>query len=541
MNDFPINKKTHENNTDASVLSTEGLLLIQLLESAKNATENRANTFTGKPYHVSSIGKTLGGTYEKIRNSAEYTENHLLLQRAIRRFLNRNIFIENRINDPQLAEELIIELTHGGYITNDSVTDAQINKLKDLVASLYGVYNHTLAMNVPTQKAQSWMLDVLSVECEWIFNDPSYLFAYLRFAQAHLLQFATSNSDHSQSASHRDNETQLIYYIAVLKNLIKSDEATMRAVMTTLYEIPHTATDLKHFNELIDSQLKSDRIRQISITTNKRGAPLRILRSMFFDEPKLDTDIIYNRTTLQSRINDNIRQNYQLAQEKLDNGVVKSVIFLIITKVTIGLAIELPLDLWLYGAIIWLPLAINLLAPPLFMVLQRMTLKVPGERNTKAIRDYIKAVLYADEQNSKQLISQRTQKPQTDAIGVSYAIFSLVTFGALIWLLARLGFNPIQGLIFFIFMSTAAFLGFRLSRIMKDLELVRSSTNIVGTIRDFFYIPFVLIGRWLSGNYAKFNVISILLDLVIELPLKTVLRRARTWSQYLDQAQDDII
>ena len=41
--------------------------------------------------HVAGVGGTISTAYEQLRNAAEYTEEHLLLQRTIRRFYKRNL------------------------------------------------------------------------------------------------------------------------------------------------------------------------------------------------------------------------------------------------------------------------------------------------------------------------------------------------------------------------------------------------------------------------------------------------------------------
>ena len=121
---------------------------------------------------------------------------------------------------------------------------------------------------------------------------------------------------------------------------------------------------------------------------------------------------------------------------------------------------------------------------------------------------------------------------------ILYSFFSVVIFIWFAWLLAGWGFNIVQGIIFFIFLSTATFLGYRLSLIIKDLELVQTNQTIAGFIRDFIYTPFILLGRWISGTYSRFNIIAVILDFAIELPIKTVLRRARQWVSFLDEKKD---
>lgn len=90
------------------------------------------------------------------------------------------------------------------------------------------------------------------------------------------------------------------------------------------------------------------------------------------------------------------------------------------------------------------------------------------------------------------------------------------------------------------FISAASFLGFRLSRLIRELEVVRGASNGFTVLRDFIYLPFVVVGRWMSDKYAQVNIVSLVLDMLIELPLKTVLRLIRQWSAFIDDRKDNI-
>ncbi|HEX6257997.1 MAG TPA: hypothetical protein VFZ48_00795, partial [Candidatus Saccharimonadales bacterium] len=86
----------------------------------------------------------------------------------------------------------------------------------------------------------------------------------------------------------------------------------------------------------------------------------------------------------------------------------------------------------------------------------------------------------------------------------------------------------------------ASFLGFRLSRLVREIEMFAARQNFFDALRDFFYTPFVIIGRWLSDKYAKVNVVTLILDMAIELPLKTILRLSRQWVRFLGEKRDEL-
>jgi len=75
---------------------------------------------------------------------------------------------------------------------------------------------------------------------------------------------------------------------------------------------------------------------------------------------------------------------------------------------------------------------------------------------------------------------------------------------------------------------------------IRELELVVKQQSIISTVRDFFYLPFILVGQWLSSKYAKINAVAFILDMAIELPMKTMMRLTRQWTRFLNEKHDEL-
>ena len=111
-----------------NTLNNQAKKFVTSLQAAQHYRDHAAAANTkAETLHVVGAGRTISTLYEQLRNAAEYSEDHLLLQRAIRRFYTR-LFITGDI--PQLessGEELVTELTLSGYIANDSIPLAKIS------------------------------------------------------------------------------------------------------------------------------------------------------------------------------------------------------------------------------------------------------------------------------------------------------------------------------------------------------------------------------------------------------------------------------
>jgi hypothetical protein len=87
--------------------------------------------------------------------------------------------------------------------------------------------------------------------------------------------------------------------------------------------------------------------------------------------------------------------------------------------------------------------------------------------------------------------------------------------------------------VFFLFFSAVSYFRFRLIQQSRELDVNDRRESIFDIIGDFFYTPFIKLGEWLSARYRRLNVITTILDLLIEMPLKTTLRILQEWVRFM--------
>ncbi|MBH1956788.1 hypothetical protein I8H84_04395 [Candidatus Saccharibacteria bacterium] len=502
----------------------------------------------GQPtLHITNMGHVISTAYEQLRNASENAEDHLLLQRAARRFFVRNISFTSKQLTPKLAEELTIELTQAEYLANNTTKLTTIESISHLTEELHSAYWNILQR--PTAPAKDtlrqWTFDLMSVRAEQAYNPPVRPMNFAHFAHAYY-------ANHIAVADYIVNDEkispdlfQIVIYIAIHRALLKSDDANIRSLLLDLYQIkPGDTERFITFNKQCDTLFSLKTVDRVTRVVSRNGAHLRIMKIAFFDEnPVSNTASISKRAHILSAIEQRIDETYKLTKAKLNSGIVKSIIFLLITKALIGLAVEIPYDLAVYSTILITPLLINLFFPAVFIAISTLTLKMPGAHNTKAIVDAIDEMLYDTDENQHLRYSFRnfSQSKQPVTFNIMYGIMFVVGVGLMVNRLMALDFNIVQGGIFILFLSTAAFLGYRLSLQIKELELVSGGQNIIALIRDFLYTPFIFIGHQISFRYAKVNIVARVLDTIIELPLKTSLRLIRQWTAFLNGKKEEML
>ncbi len=520
-----------------NTLSQEGQELKERLNLAWQQSETwRLQEEQATTVHVAGVGQTLSTAYEQLRNAAEYTEEHLLLQRTIRRFYRRNISFYDKRAIKNIGEELIIELTQSGYLPNDSVPKSYIDEIEALVASYYDIYWQLRSHHVGIERGSEWTLDILSVATEAVFHkgEAVYMSAFADFAYNHYFESL------KKAVDVKDSDYEMALFIAVHRALLKSDKAVIRSSL--LQRQNGSFEDLKsyvRFNQKIDTVFESRQTEALVRLINKNGAPLRILKRLIDDYPEIGNSF-GDRVAFLSAYEAQTEKEYKEVSQRVNRGIIKSIAFLFITKVIVGLAIEVPYDLYVVGSIIWLPLAINLLFPPIYMAALKLSMKLPGNANTVALREYVDRLFYDTKQESYYVHARPNSNESSVLLNIMYGtmfvfVFSLVTLRLWLW-----DFAPVHIFIFFLFLSTASFLGFRLSRMISELEVVTTNQGVISMLRDFLYTPFILVGRWISDKYARINIVALILDMAIELPLKTFLRLTRQWTQFLNDKKDQL-
>ncbi len=518
-------------------LNSNGASLIRDLEASRSQKVSRQSAHgSDQKVHVVGAGATLTAAYEQLRNAAEYTEEHVLLQRAIRRFFKRLFILRDQKRIASSGEELIIELTHAGYIANDTVSEQEVETISLAASRYYSAYEQLQKRrNISNQQIDSWTYELLAVEIEWRLNDNGHLQAFTQFAHSYFLE----TIDQSALFSDKPQGVDISLYVAVHRALLKSDDAVVRlGLLRRFQQSPDNLASFIDVNQQIDTLLNSSVAEKLFRVVDRRGAPLRVLRHMI-DEQSDFTQLLERREQFLLAYEKQVAADYEAVNTRVNNGIIKSVIFLIITKFIIGIAIEVPYDYLVAGTILWVPLVINLLFPPVYMVLLRATMMLPGSANTVRLVEQIDQTLYGDKQ-SRQLV-RKTGQQFGIGYNIAYGAVFVTVFGGVAYLLWRLfEFDIMHLLIFFVFLSAASFLGFRLSRAIRELESVESAQNGVTLVRDFLYMPFVVVGRYLSDKYAKVNVVALVLDMVIELPLKTILRLVRQWSAFISAKKDQL-
>jgi hypothetical protein len=503
-------------------LTAEGELLVRNLDTAEALPPHDS----GEKLHVSGVAGSLYFAYEQLRNIAEYTEQHLILRATIERFLKRHMQFTG--NPRKIGFELVEELTQERYIQNDSITQHTVDRIDaylDYYTRLQASLHHT-----PRDKTTRWATQAASVAVEQLLNPSPKTGAFIDFAYKQCMgaiepaDFATTNQ----------NDFEAAVYCAVHRALLKSDEATTRAYFILADpQRSQTVDAYIYANKQIDELFDAPLTIRLSRVISRNGAPLRIIYETVLQSPN-SHETIRQPAKLSARIIAVANDQYQTTHSRLVKSIIRTLAFVFITKALIGLLIEVPYDIWQHGQVLIIPLVVNMLFPPLYMATAAWSVKKPDKANTHALKQQIDRILFESPNPLRyRAPSRNISRGLSMAFTAVYALAYAASFGLVIWLLLKLDFSWVHIGVFFLFFSAVSFFRFRLIQSSRELDVNDRRESFFAIIADFFYTPFIKLGEWLSARYRQINVLTVILDLMIEMPLKTTLRILQEWVRFM--------
>jgi hypothetical protein len=494
----------------------------------------------GQVFHVASLGAGFYFAYEQLRNAAEYRERHLLLRSAIERFLSREVSL--RHFEP-MAGELVNDLTQAGYLKNDTVALTTIDATDKLLERCTQLYRDLDKFKIASHVSAKWLIQYASVQIENYLTPVPKTAVVMQFAYEHYLASVDAKSIEKTTAD--DPDYRIALYCAVQRALFKSNLATVRyyCLSASLGSLDKQSPG--HFiqlNELIDHLYQAPATNRLFRLINRYGAPMRIINEIIMDTNAPAELLASNRESVLARVKTMCAQQYEATHKQLNARIGKTILFILITKTLIGVSIEVPYDLAISKEIAWTPLLTNIFFPLLYMGTISAGIHTPSQQNTNEIAGFADRILYQGAGAPVVYKPKRRVKSRSlnGIFTFVYAVGFIGSISLLLWILTTLNYNIVNGGIFFLFFCAVSFLGFRLRQSAHELQMIDEKQGLLQTFADFLSAPFVRVGHAISDTYSKANIVTFVLDLAIEMPLKTSLRFVRQWIGFMRDKQEEL-
>jgi len=499
---------------------------------------------------VSQTVSFLAFLYEKMRNAVEFREEHLIRRAAIERILKRRMVLNE--NGRDIAEPLIKELLWARYYENGTIGEDAISKVQSAIDKYFFLRNEISAgrKGGEQEKIASFTLEVLSCEIdEILYPNIARREAFIHF----VYQLVRNNL---KPVDDNEQERDIQAYIAVERAFAHSDNSTiryslLRLMLPEITEISWQTADkvLPRYYDVykdIEASLVHPLKDKIRNFFKKQMPPFFILQDIFEQNPRSIEQILKDETILKHKVDEACRKRYEETKSRLRRMGIRSFIYIVLTKVIFAFIIEIPYDMYVVKTISYLPIIINIIFPPLLMSIIILSVTVPGDENTRKIFNYIKNIIGQDPAETSASVSvEKYAKGKSVLFTTLFTAFYLftyiVTFGAIIYALSKLNFNPVSQGIFIFFVTLVAFFAFRVTAITHEYLVVDKEGPLTPLV-DFFFLPILRVGQWLSGEVlAKFNILIFIFDFIIEMPLKAIVEVIDEWVHFVHLKKEEIV
>lgn len=487
--------------------------------------------------------------YERIRNTLEYGDEHLVRKNAIKRIIKRRL-IEN-VTGNDISRFLINELIRGGYVEDNSVPEFKIHEVAQII-NKYIVFRNNIIDRYEEKmviRLYEWTLALMACEIEESLasfaKENAYIEAFYRTVEKRIF------IKDPKIISKRDFGLQL--YIATLRLLVKSDRELLSYRLFKMHYpqwkepdkdfVVKIARQSQKIYEIIHKQIDHPMGKFLIKNLRPYAIKFNILKDTVSDYEGDFRQLMNNREDFNGEVKKVCNSQYKKIRGKLRRSVFRGIVYIFVTKMILALILEMPADLYFFGHIEYIPLYINVVFPPILLFLITMFARVPSQANTTKIIEGIDEYVYGDNHDKVicEIKKSYTRSGILDNIFKGfYFVTFVISYGAIVYGLYILKFNVISGGLFLLFLSLVSYFGIRIRRLSKELVVVARKENLLTFLLDIFSYPIIRVGQWISDKTAKVNVFIFILDVIIEAPFKTLLEVFDQWSNFIKEKREEL-
>ena len=551
-----LNPTLNKRNESVLAVSENAKKLFQVVYSENNKKSEE----TDEPkIRVSSLISKMSFYYEKIRNSVDYNDEHLLRKNAILRILKRQIVIEGVVQDATseaVSKHLLAELIRGGYLHNNSIPESKIQEISDVIEKYLKLKEYSLKKfqdDIFEDKSElvNWILAMAACDIEERLGRDKVTQVVIN----EIYEILTAKIKLPESSPYKDDKDIQIF-ISIYGNLLKFDRDMISFILFKYYnaswnnpeeeKVQEIGININKLKAAIDKQVNhpleaqlNKVVRQYTVyfstlTDVIRDNPVSVYNS-FKDDPKAFPRDIKKACS----------KRYQAARSKLWRAALRSVVYIFLTKSVLAVVIEVP-AIKLFGEQMnLLALAINISFPAALLFLIALFTKLPSEKNTEKIIAGINKIVFRDKRDQEEFIVLREPAPRNVVLnfifGLLYTVTFFVSISSIIWALSRINFNFVSITIFLFFLAFVSFFAIRIRKNAHELMIIENRESIGGFLVDFFYVPIVAVGSWFTEKFSRINVFVFVLDFIIETPFKIFIEIAEEWTKYVKERRDKIM
>jgi len=493
--------------------------------------------------HVDYIASKVASFYEKIRKVLDYQEEHLFRKNAIERILRRRLLIQFH-NAKKIAHPLICDIIRAGYLPNDTIPETRLSEVEKIITKYILLIKATSSWNSHQKEEMfDWLINLAACEIEESLVPPVKDEALAKYMYEAIRPKITLKN---ASLSEEEINTQL--FIAIEKALLRANEKLLNYRLLKWHWpdwnnispdlLSQVSTQLPQLKQKLFQEIHHPFGPQFFQLCNQYKISFLVLGDVLLKNPTA----INTPEELEKLTREAYQKRYEHSKAKLRRAAVYSTLSIFLSKILIALAIEIPFDLYITHQLILINTAINIFFPPFLMFLIVSTIKPPQEENAQKVILEVMKIAYQQKNGKEYEIKKPLRRGWflKGIINLFYLITFIFSFGLIIWLLDKLDFSWLSTVIFLIFISLICFTGLKIRQQAKELTLGREKESVWVFFIDLFATPLVQVGKWLSHQWNRFNILVIFFNLILEVPFQLFVEFLENWHRFLKEKKEEI-
>jgi len=507
------------------------------------AFEIKPVTDTEKKITVNILVSKVAAWYEKFRTAMDYGNEETILRRAIERILKRRLFLDE---DPKsLAEDLVRELVWAGYFEDSTVPESIILRVASSIKLYLKLKENVLAKRlIPNENVTEAILQLLSCDIDYILKPNKEKEAMTNFMYRIFKDTVDIVDDSKQT---RDVQV----FIAVRKNFARDDIAFLRYKLfsqmfgkLTDENFENVLANIANAYKEITYQLNYPRKDRIFNHVKKKTPAFLVLYDILMQERGNIKLLVKNDEEFKDRVFADCNTRYKRIKSKITTAIIRSFVFILVTKTFIAVFLEGSFENLFYGQIQWAAMGINIVVPPLLMVVAGALINTPGNKNSAKIFSDMQKLLFVENPQLIQPLAIKLKADTTHSMkdfifSILWFLSTILVFGLILTALMRLHFNPLSQAVFLFFIAVISFLTYRIYQ-TANIYTVVARQGLISPIIDFFFVPVIRVGRKFTEGIAQINFILIIVDFIIEAPFKGLVGFFEQWFMFVANKREEL-
>ncbi|HSW87600.1 MAG TPA: hypothetical protein VLG12_00385 [Candidatus Saccharimonadales bacterium] len=500
------------------------------------------------PNHDSKISvnrfvSEIASWYEKLRNSMDIRDDEIVLRAAIERILKRRLLLGG--TGTKIAEPLVRELLWAKYFPDNSISESTIHQVADIIDIYLDLKIRVIQQNNFSENVlNEWVRQLISCQLAKFLNpkiEKELMSNFVFHILKNRLQIVDDNEDNKN----------IQMFIAVRRAFAKDDIAFLRYYLfrqlfgeINRENVGEIAEHFKSGYEEIERQLHYPIKEKVYLYVKRQTPVFFIMEDVFTKYKGNLLSFVQNKEEFEKAIFTACETKYKGISSKVRAAIIKSVFFLLLTKAVIAYGVEYVYGLIRQEALNMPQLIVNIVSPPLIMIIVSLFIRPPSQENSKRILKRINSLLYDEYPDLGQSPKLRLHPEKKMTIlnttfTLLWMVGFVISFGFVIYLLSRFGFNLLNQGLFIFFLTIVAFLAYRIN-LSANMYKIEEKQGLFTPIIDFFFLPIIRVGMRLTDGISQINILIFVFDFLIEAPFKSIFSFIEKWFVYLHTKREDL-